>query len=85
MFWVLDAYYLSLERQYKDLYKEVASKKEEEIDFSLDARPYKKGKGNYKNHMIFCFFAASEWLFYLPIAVVTVVIIRALNICLKLW
>lgn len=36
-FWFLDAFYLQQERRYKQLYKNVAIKSEEEIDFNLDA------------------------------------------------
>ena len=35
MFWVVDAYYLRVERQFCDLYEAVASSKEE-VDFKMD-------------------------------------------------
>ena len=34
-FWVLDSYYLSLERKYRALYEEIRIKKEEQIDFAM--------------------------------------------------
>jgi hypothetical protein len=43
MFWVLDGFYISQERHYRDLYKEVAAKSESEINFSMDASIYSKG------------------------------------------
>lgn len=43
IFWVLDGFYISQERQYRDLYKEVAAKPETNIDFSMDASGYCKG------------------------------------------
>jgi hypothetical protein len=43
VFWVLDGFYISQERQYRDLYKEVAAKSETEINFSMDASDYCKG------------------------------------------
>lgn len=43
VFWVLDGFYISQERQYRDLYKEVAAKSESDIDFSMDASGYCKG------------------------------------------
>jgi hypothetical protein len=43
VFWVLDGFYISQERQYRDLYKEVAAKVETEINFSMDASHYCKG------------------------------------------
>src|SRR5690554_1280132 len=40
VFWFLDGFYISQERQYRDLYKEVAEKTEDKIDFSMDASKY---------------------------------------------
>jgi len=37
VFWILDAYFLSNERQFRKLYDAVRMKKEDEIDFSMDA------------------------------------------------
>jgi hypothetical protein len=41
-FWVLDGFYISIERQYRELYKEVSDKKEDDIDFKMDASKFKK-------------------------------------------
>ncbi len=35
LFWLSDAYYLSLERRYRDLYKHVSSLKPDKINFSM--------------------------------------------------
>lgn len=43
VFWVLDGFYISQERQYRELYKEVAAKSESDINFSMDASGYCKG------------------------------------------
>lgn len=43
IFWILDGFYISQERQYRDLYKEVANKQESEIDFNMDASRFDKG------------------------------------------
>ena len=43
IFWILDGYYISQERQYRDLYKEVSTKIENEINFSMDASKFEKG------------------------------------------
>ena len=43
VFWVLDGFYISRERQYRDLYSRVASKDESAIDFSMDASGFNKG------------------------------------------
>ena len=47
VFWILDGFYISQERQYRDLYADVAKKTQNEIDFSLDATEYNKGKNNW--------------------------------------
>lgn len=41
-FWILDGFFISRERQYRDLYREVATKEEKDIDFNLDASFYCK-------------------------------------------
>lgn len=43
IFWILDGFYISQERQYRDLYKEVAAKAENAIDFNMDASGFCKG------------------------------------------
>jgi hypothetical protein len=40
IFWLLDGYYLSRERRFIGLYNQVRKTPEEEIDFSMDSRPY---------------------------------------------
>jgi len=40
VFWVLDAYFLSQERLFRRLYDTVRAKKEDEVDFSMDTRPF---------------------------------------------
>lgn len=41
VFWLLDGFYISQERKYRDLYKHVATKIEETIDFNMDASAFK--------------------------------------------
>ncbi len=45
VFWILDGFYISQERQYRGLYADVAKKNE--IDFSLDASDYNNGNNNW--------------------------------------
>lgn len=40
VFWILDGYFLSQERSYRDLYNHVRKLKEEEVDFSMDISEY---------------------------------------------
>jgi len=42
VFWILDGFYIAVERRYRGLYNEVASKHEDEIDFNMDASIYNK-------------------------------------------
>lgn len=45
-FWVLDSFYLQQERKYKQLYKNVAAKDENQIDFNLDTNIMNVQRGN---------------------------------------
>ncbi|MDO8658713.1 MAG: hypothetical protein Q7K55_08280 [Candidatus Levybacteria bacterium] len=64
VFWILDGYFLSQERLFRDLYNYVRKLKEEEIDFSMDISEYKKYK---KNTLIFAMFSSTLLIFYLPL------------------
>lgn len=64
IFWILDGYFLSQERLFRDLYNHVRKLKEEEIDFSMDISDYKKYK---KNTLIFSMFSSTLLVFYLPL------------------
>jgi hypothetical protein len=43
IFWTLDGFFLSQEKQYRKLYSKVAAKKNSEIDFNLDASEFDSG------------------------------------------
>jgi hypothetical protein len=43
VFWILDGFYIGVERQYRELYNDVAKKTEIDIDFSMDAKKFAKG------------------------------------------
>ncbi len=43
VFWLLDGFYISQERQYRDLYSEITAKGENDIDFNMNASSYCKG------------------------------------------
>ncbi len=64
VFWILDGYFLSQERSYRDLYNHVRKLKEEEIDFSMDIGEYQKFK---KNTLIYSMFSSTLLIFYLPL------------------
>lgn len=70
-FWFLDSYYLQLERKYRALYNIARTKKEEDIDFNMDAPNSTDKKLTY----IDCLFSTIEWGFYVPIIMITAIII----------
>jgi len=72
VFWILDGFFLSQERLFRDLYNHVRKLKEEEIDFSMDTREYQKLK---KNTLIYAMFSDTLLLFYLPLIGVALFII----------
>lgn len=73
IFWGLDAYYLLQERLYRALYEKVRNTKEKSINFSMNASlpEFKTGKNKY----VYCFISATEFWFYVPLAVLSAVIV----------
>ena len=47
-FWLLDAYYLSQERQYRNLYATVSKQENASIDFSMDTSAYRVGRNTWQ-------------------------------------
>ncbi len=76
-FWAIDAFYLQSERKYKELYKQVRSKREEEIDFDMDTSTIKTKRTGYWK----CLFSRTEVWFYGAITVAVLV----LAFVLKVW
>lgn len=65
LFWLLDSYYLMLERQYKHFYDIVTEMKVDKINFKIvRPKPDRKRKTHYDQ----CLFSTTEWLFYVPTA-----------------
>ena len=75
VFWVLDAFYLSQERQLRRLYDEVRARKEEEIDFSMDKRVYSSGRNTW---LATCF-SRTMWPFHsvILLAILAVILLLA--------
>lgn len=69
-FWVLDGFFLSQERQYRGLYQEVAKKKNSEIDFSLNAKEFNKGR----NIWLSTIFSSTLIVFYASLIILTFLI-----------
>lgn len=71
LFWILDAYYLSIEKQYRSLYEEVRQKTNDQIDYNLNPSSHNE----YGNRW-FCvsWTNASILLFYLPLIILPFII-----------
>lgn len=73
-FWLMDTFYLQMERKYRFLYKNVAEKDENDIDFNLDT-DFASGTSSDMKQLCFfrCMFSITEMLFYPVILVATAV------------
>jgi len=47
VFWALDGFFLSQERQYRKLYEDVSNKPEDRIDFSMNAAGWNTGNASW--------------------------------------
>ena len=75
-FWILDGYFLSQERLFRALYDYVRKLKEEDIDFSMSTKNFKKYK---KNTLVFSMFSPTLLIFYLPLIGLALTIVYLLN------
>ncbi len=71
IFWILDSYYLSQEKKFRDLYKYVAKMKPDEVDFSMDVKPF----CSYNNSLIKCLFSKSVAPLYLTIFIIIMILL----------
>lgn len=63
IFWVHDAYFLSLERSYRCLYNKVRKLNEEDIDFSMDISEF----SNLRDTSVwYCMLSKTLAFFYVP-------------------
>lgn len=70
VFWVLDGFYISRERQYRDLYRDVAKKTENDVDFNMDASSYNKGDRSWISGI----FSKTLWPFYGVSTIATLIV-----------
>jgi hypothetical protein len=49
VFWILDGYFLSQERMFRDLYDKVRTTPGSDTDFSMDASGFDKGRNTWSN------------------------------------
>jgi hypothetical protein len=69
--WALDAYYLSQERQFRELYDFVRIKEEDNIDFSMNTKDFKKRE----NSWLYTTFSKTLLLTYIPVALLVMIVI----------
>jgi len=70
MFWILDGFFLSQERQYRLLYEHVRIMQNQQIDFSMDARPFKNSWSSWPTSI----WSATFRVFYLTLISITVLV-----------
>jgi len=76
IFWILDGYFLSQKRLFRDLYDDVRKRDEKDIDFSMDTRGYRK---NERNSWLCSMFSPTLLWFYVSLIVVLLVIMYLIN------
>tara|TARA_R110002050_G_scaffold267578_2_gene409274 strand:+ start:979 stop:1395 length:417 start_codon:yes stop_codon:yes gene_type:complete len=75
LFWILDGYYLSQERKYRDLYNSIRNKKETDIDFDMNATIM----NNNKNSWLSSLFSITNLIFYGTLIAITLVVMLIIN------
>lgn len=75
LFWLLDGYYLSQERKYRDLYNVIRQKNETEVDFDMNATI----TNNNKNSWIVSTFSITQIIFYGTLIAITLVVMFIIN------
>lgn len=78
VFWILDGFFISIERQYRALYGEVRLKSESQIDFNMDASSY-----NNENRTWLCGIFSKTLIPFYGIFVVTTLFVMFLIKTLK--
>jgi len=77
LFWLLDSYYLQLERKYRRLYNNTLENPYDEVDFKILVLP---SKSEDKTCFYQCLLSCTELGFYLPLTLLVALIISLLLI-----
>ena len=70
MFWVLDSYYLQMERKFRVIYHKTANS-EDQLDFTMSLQPSSRADKTYYYQ---CLFSKTELVFYIPLAILTAIL-----------
>ena len=74
-FWILDSYYLMIERKFRCLYDEVRKKQEKSIDFNMNFNSIKVNMNNTSNYcLVKVAFSKTILPFYIVCIVTTLII-----------
>jgi hypothetical protein len=76
VFWLLDGYFLSLERRYRALYDHVRTLSEEQIDFSMDTTRF---RNEFRNTWAGSLASSTLLIYYGALALVLLVLMFALR------
>lgn len=76
IFWILDGYFLSQERLFRNLYDDVRKLDEKDIDFSMST---KKLKNNRRNGWLTSMFSSTLVWFYPSLIVIMLLITYGIN------
>lgn len=80
IFWGLDSYYLKEERIFRYLYDQARVKDVNDIDFSMNKENVISSKDKKKVSWISCLFSVSEICFYLPLTLISTIIVIVANL-----
>lgn len=78
-FWGLDSYYLKEERVFRYLYDQARVKDVNNIDFSMNIRNVINSGDKENVSWISCIFSVSEICFYLPLILISTIIVIVAN------
>lgn len=79
-FWLLDSYYLQLERKYRVMFEQVRTKDEADIDFDMNLKHVHYSEEDLKKVCFCnCMISSTEVIFYLVIAIAFVVVMVVSN------
>ena len=76
IFWILDGYFLSQERQFRCLYDDVRSLNEKDIDFSMSREKYNEV---WCNAWLGSIISKTLLWFYIPLALAILVVLWLIN------
>ena len=75
LFWILDGYYLSQERKYRDLYDKIRQMTEQDVDFDMNATIVNSNKNSW-----FCsIFSITQIIFYVTLFIITLIVMFIIN------